>query len=116
MLDLDAIEARAEAATPGPWRQTTSKRGYRDVLQTPDSYGDRMIAKGCPNADADFIAAARTDIPALVAELRAAREAKERVLDMHSSNSGGWCWECAHPSPCRTVTALAAYRAVVGEA
>jgi hypothetical protein len=41
------------------------------VLQTPGSYGDRMIAKGCPNADADFIAHARTDIPALVAELRA---------------------------------------------
>ena len=78
MLDLDAIEARAEAATPGPWRQTASRRGYRDVLQTPDTYADRMIAKGCPNADAAFIAHARTDVPALVAELRAARSAWRR--------------------------------------
>jgi hypothetical protein len=56
---------------------------------------------------------ARTDIPALVAELRAARATSQLVLDIHSSNSAGWCWECAHPWPCRTV---AAYRAVVGEA
>jgi hypothetical protein len=123
MLDLDAIEARAEAATPGPWRQTTSKRGYRDVLQTPDSYGDRMIAKGCPNADADFIAAARTDIPALVAELRAAREVVEAaaqriggshamVCDAYALGPGTTC-DCGRDD---LAAALAAYRAVVGEA
>ena len=93
MLDLDAIEARADKAT------AYIEGGEHDIFMTFD--------KLCELAD---------DIPALVAELRAAREAKERVLDMHSSNSGGWCWECAHPSPCRTVTALAAYRAVVGPA
>ena len=117
MLDLDAIEARAEAATPGPWRQTTSKRGYRDVLQTPDSYGDRMIAKGCPNADADFIAAARTDIPALVAELRAAREVVEAACQLvadEESQLGGWGPDVTMLYP--LVAALAAYRAVVGEA
>jgi hypothetical protein len=38
-----------------------------------------MIAKGCPNADADFIAHARIDIPALVAELRAARAAIDEL-------------------------------------
>jgi hypothetical protein len=153
MLDLDAIEARAEAATPGPWRQTTSKRGYRDVLQTPDSYGDRMIAKidqeafivsrrdarmlRCPNADADFIAHARIDIPALVAELRAAREVVEAAqeedhwraelprLRSCADLEDGWAeWHaqyveaeiqfyCANQAK---AAALAAYRAVVGEA
>jgi hypothetical protein len=89
MLDLDAIEARAEYKLAHIESQDISLRDITWTLQ---------------------------DVLDLVAELRAAREAKERVLDMHSSNSGGWCWECAHPSPCRTVTALAAYRAVVGEA
>jgi hypothetical protein len=127
MLDLDAIEARAEAATPGPWRQTTSKRGYRDVLQTPDSYGDRMIAKidqeafivsrrdarmlRCPNADADFIAHARIDIPALVAELRAAREVVEAAQKLETDIESDLDW--LHEN---LIVALAAYRAVVGEA
>ncbi len=127
MLDLDAIEARAEAATPGPW----TARLRDDMWEINDGSGSNFVSivescwlpddcdagqyGGIPDVDdARFIAHARADIPALVAELRTAREAKERVLDMHSSNSGGWCWECAHPSPCRTVTALAAYRAVVG--
>jgi predicted alpha/beta hydrolase len=114
MLDLDAIEARAEAAAPGPWREPKNGLGLGWTIFPKNSKG-WSIATCDSGTDADFIAHARTDIPALVAELRAAREAKERVLDMHSSNSGGWCWECAHPSPCRTVTALAAYRAVVGE-
>jgi hypothetical protein len=89
MLDLDSIEARAEYKLAHLEGQGISLRDITWTLQ---------------------------DVLNLVAELRAAREAKERVLDMHSSNSGGWCWECAHPSPCRTATALAAYRAVVGEA
>ena len=111
MLDLDAIEARADAATEGPW--FNNRNGVVIVESHPLA---PTVSENSSWGDAEFIAAARADIPALVAELRAAREAKERVLDMHSSNSGGWCWECAHPSPCRTVTALAAYRAVVGEA
>jgi hypothetical protein len=129
MLDLDAIEARAEAATPGDhWFADLEPEDQRCcaaftsyevwAAQDPDEESNNGVVTefGCKKVDAEFIAHARTDVPALVAELRAAREAKERVLDMHSSNSGGWCWECAHPSPCRTVTALAAYRAVVGPA
>ena len=112
MLDLDAIEARAEAATPGPWRQTASRRGYRDVLQTPDTYADRMIAKGCPNADAAFIAHARTDIPALVSELRAAREVVAAAPVAVTLRTG----EAFYRAMNRLEDALAAYRAVVGEA
>ena len=82
MLDLDAIEAAL-----------TEPCVALRLVQTDHG--------GCLDFDVE-------DLRVLVAELRAAREAKERVLDMHSSNSGGWCWECAHPSPCRTVTALAA--------
>ena len=82
--DLARIEARAAAATEGPW-----------VVETPESvYGhdggpdwadlrwvsDRAtVADDDPpwlgpvaTADAEFIAHARTDVPALVAALREA--------------------------------------------
>jgi hypothetical protein len=123
MLDLDAIEARVEAADPAPWYLSDLDTAWEDHKPVIARLDSSVITRHEPShpptlssPNVQFVLHARTDIPALVAELRAAREAKERVLDMHSSNSGGWCWECAHPSPCRTVTALDAYRAVVGEA
>jgi hypothetical protein len=79
MLDLDAIEAQ-------PKRQ-------------PRGRGMRMShTRTAPNAD--FIAHARTDVPALVAELRAARD----------SSASSFIKALAD-----LATALAAYRAVVGE-
>ena len=56
---------------------------------------------------------ARTDIPALVAELRAARE----VVEAAQANADTWN-EHYHQRPVdrNLVTALAAFRAVVGEA
>jgi hypothetical protein len=68
MIDLDAIEARANAASPGPWTRT-------------DSYDPEINVDVC-NADGnlvgpddeEFIASARTDVPALVAEVRALRK------------------------------------------
>jgi len=70
--ELAAIRARAEAATPGPWRGVPG----RYIL--PDDWNHRYTAhqviEGCiynPNAENDhaFIAHAREDIPALVAEV-----------------------------------------------
>jgi hypothetical protein len=82
--DLDAIDARAGAATPGPWK---SLRGYEQ--DDPGAFvcraGDQphyVVATGSDPlapADADFIAAARTDVPALVAQLRAARAANANL-------------------------------------
>jgi len=75
-LDLAAIRARADAATPGPW-----KLWGMSVLADPvgDSNLDTAIlvantafrdANGrLRTNDADFIAAARTDVPALLAEV-----------------------------------------------
>lgn len=70
-LDLDAIQARCEAATPGPWQLDgpwwwndrkcsgmVSAGGARDaVVISPHGQND---------ANERFIAAARTDVPALV--------------------------------------------------
>ncbi|MEU7771250.1 hypothetical protein AB0C44_07980 [Micromonospora taraxaci] len=65
-LDLDAIEARATAATAGPW--TTGEDG----LVWPPQMGD-PVSGSVWLPDAEFIAAARTDVPSLVAEVRRLR-------------------------------------------
>lgn len=62
-LDLPAIRARAEAATPGPWVSDGSVWG--DIsCRTGTLFHDIEDP-----ADAEFVAMARTDIPALLAEV-----------------------------------------------
>ncbi|KDN86725.1 hypothetical protein [Kitasatospora cheerisanensis] len=65
-LDLDTIQARADAATDGPW--------YPDYVDgvIHDSEG-RFVAQTTvndPNPNATFIARARVDVPALIARIR----------------------------------------------
>ena len=76
--DLAEIQARADAATPGPW-------GFDEIPETGECRVDRKVGPddqpdfeaitsgGSTFNDAVFIAHARTDVPALVAELTAAR-------------------------------------------
>lgn len=77
--ELNAIEARAAAATPGPWwvyddgrsagvvngDGSTYHRPYRAMICGGDAHEGYF-----DGPDADFIAHARTDVPALVAEVR----------------------------------------------
>ena len=85
-LDLDAIRARADAATPGPWwawdRGTfvgfeiavgAPAKDGRPVDRLPDAMRTDI---GC-REDAEFIAAARTDVPALLDEIEALRSVAE---------------------------------------
>lgn len=76
---LDAIEARANAATEGPW-VTQSNCDFRVVSDT------HTICEASPRADRShgmtqcvrnsaFIAASRQDVPKLCAALREAEEA-----------------------------------------
>jgi hypothetical protein len=86
---LDAMEKRAAEATPGPWESFVEGRdhwGGDDFIRTggldpaqPDlyveySYGDERGGPVPADAkDLDFIAAARQDVPRLVAEVRRLR-------------------------------------------
>lgn len=74
--ELQAIEARANAATPGPWYYAYEGSSDWSVFQ--DGTDTRPVASlhrwhkaECP--EAVFIAHARQDIPALVAEVRRLR-------------------------------------------
>jgi hypothetical protein len=82
-LDLDAIEARAAAATPGPWK---IENDYCDCSDYGCSHPPFAVAFGPftsfentsdrHHADAEFASHARTDVPALVAEIRRLRARK----------------------------------------
>jgi hypothetical protein len=76
MIDLDEIEARANAATHGPWgalimHGVASVHAPSCYVYTNDPLEDThpdTIARW--GRDAIFIASARTDVPALIARVR----------------------------------------------
>ena len=97
-LDREAIRARVEAASPGPWQQTRdvklgvklwSAAGKRLFLIAHD-WQDSRISDAEPEPqwqrDCDFVRHAREDIPALLAAL--AQAEKER--DARAAEARHW--------------------------
>lgn len=79
--ELVAIADRAAAATPGPWLPN----GYYQVVQTAnDAVPPGAVCRDGNTtrveADRDFIAHARTDVPALIAEVIRLRSLSDRQL------------------------------------
>jgi hypothetical protein len=84
-LDLEPIKAREQVATPGPWELV----GSTEILAHSDTPEAIVLADtnfwarpATPQqrADAAFIAAARTDVPALIAEVEYLRESRRAVV------------------------------------
>lgn len=69
MSDLDAIEARLNAATPGPW-----ERGDREHLIKRRNGPCIIDAVGMSKENAEFVANAPTDIATLLREVGDLRE------------------------------------------
>lgn len=99
---LAAIEARANAATAGPWRADVGfstipdgpPEGVAVWCQTPGSEGDAVVADLGDYTDGPangaFIANAREDVPALVAEVRRLRaDVAERRLQAETLAAKG---------------------------
>jgi hypothetical protein len=89
-LDLDAIEARANAATPGPWHKEHTDPNPLHGCVTIGDHGWVCAGPNAPaydedsdegHADAEFVAHARTDVPALVALVRELRRMVQRQDD-----------------------------------
>jgi hypothetical protein len=80
MINLDRIERRANAATKGPWGFSYGDRRYiadpsTDIVGevAPPYSGQTMCVFAVASAnqgDSEFIASARTDVPALIARVR----------------------------------------------
>jgi hypothetical protein len=66
-VDLDAIRARLEAATPAPWTVGDVNRQALIARNVNADGQHRGIGNLGKHQDAEFIAYARTDIPALLA-------------------------------------------------
>ena len=87
---LEAIQSRADKATPGPWAN------YGDLTHevypknaNEDDEPDNIAFEVPRLADAEFIANARTDIPALLAIVREQAATIAAVRDL--ANSAGRC-------------------------
>jgi hypothetical protein len=92
--ELQPIEARANAATPGPW--TTGAGKIREgetrelVIATNDDVIVALAYGGVGNPvdrttqDRTFIASARTDVPALVAEVRRLRGILKQIDSLYN--------------------------------
>ena len=92
-LDLAAIRERVEKATPGPWREDgpwwhdndeatvviTVDVDRAAVCIQPPLHARRGLAS---DADMEFIAHAREDIPALLAEIDRLNATIQRVRDI----------------------------------
>ena len=111
MNRLNEIEARANAATPGPWEAGCNDRHVLYVTTENEEfcaeYGPELYdSQGFfSDDDTEFIAHARTDVPEMAAALRA-------VLELHKreeSPSGDYCDKCFPDEwhwPCQTVAAI----------
>jgi len=85
--ELQAIEARAEAATEGPWNiegdepKHLALSGWSASMWSAGSGYQVLLHRGTSwqpkRSDFEFIAHARTDIPALLAEVRRLRARAE---------------------------------------
>ena len=96
MNRLDEIEARANAATEGPWEWEGEAKAEWEIganslvpSRRPDDpvlYGYGYDASGIEvktPADAEFIAHARTDVPWLLEQVDRRDKALEKVLRLH---------------------------------
>ena len=127
---LARIRKRADAATPGPWE--VEPFTWRPGHPLPESEWLGVEATGPVKGgvalillnddeddhDAEFIAAARTDVPALLDALEKVLELHQPVTDGMGFTEDGYggispaCSSCgtsdeyAVPYPCPTVTAI----------
>ena len=77
--DIYNIELRANSATAGPWKSFVEGRDHTsgsDFIMTglEGNRGTDIELSGATVSDQDFIAAAREDIPRLIAEIRAIKK------------------------------------------
>lgn len=93
---LAEIEARVEAATEGPWRFEPEGESHCGEPQCCSEYwdnriwgADRVLAEShmLSEADAEFIAHARTDVPWLVEQVRQRDEVLHWLISMDEPES-----------------------------
>jgi hypothetical protein len=97
-LDLENMKRRCEQATPGPWETGTHSSGWYEVrtavtMPLPGTRGllevPGMVGSLQREADADFVVAARRELPRVIGELELAELRLEAI----------WHWAGDLPLP-----------------
>jgi len=109
---LNEIEARANAATEGPWAASSGyvESGTATIVECSDPLPFDQV-------NAEFIAHARTDVPWLLEKVKLRDKALEAVLEMHelaqpitaaygTQEGGDYCRTCVEDWPCPTVETI----------
>ena len=98
--ELDQIRQRAGRATDGPWFIDSIESGEHAVFVSEDSdelgWGGSRVAQGVTGTNAEFIAAARSDVPCLVAALTAALDLADECEEVASLAVCNPEWRDAH--------------------
>ena len=97
---LAEIRVRAEAATQGPWGHHPVPKGRGQRVTNKD--GATLFVNERPGqmrarVDATFIAAARTDVPELVAEIERLAAQSVWPVDERTEIRHGWLVESGYP-------------------
>jgi hypothetical protein len=79
-VDLQAIRKRAEA-TSAPFWCVKYGIGVSEIM-TGTGFSQKFVAEVGNEADAEFIAQARQDVPALIAEVERLRKALEDIVSV----------------------------------
>ena len=101
MNRLDEIEARANAATEGPWRKFQTAQTATTYVVGPRGFlaGGLIIGETYERDNAEFIAHARTDVPWLIEQVRKRDAALRAVMDLHAPDP--YCGNTHHdPNRC----------------
>ncbi|MBS0408494.1 MAG: hypothetical protein JSR86_01155 [Proteobacteria bacterium] len=72
-IELARMQARCDAATPGPWLARVERREGFSGSDFIETSAQDIEMLGATEADYDFVAHARQDIPALLAEIERLR-------------------------------------------
>lgn len=87
---INEIRARCEAAAPGPWR-----KGMSGLIT--DGTGRALFFSEAANANAEFIAHAREDIPYLLEKIERLRNENQAIIEELRYHPGITpCHVCKH--------------------
>ena len=91
--ELQAIRDRVNNASPGPWEHLTPRNTNNHAVV--DSYGEDLAndyeGVWYSEEDAEFIAHARTDIPALLDHIDTLTARLEAVQELHREGRNSCC-------------------------
>ena len=81
--DLKRIQELCDAATKGPWKAYVEGRDHESGSSFIQTSGSDIELTGATEADYDFIASAREDVPRLLAEVKKLQKALALTTASH---------------------------------